>query len=216
MSDVPTLGTLLEAIKDSTMRSIRVCAPARIESYDATTQSCSVQPLIYDGELDEDGVRQVARLPVITNVPVMHLGGNGFQITVPVAVGDTVLILFTDRSLDRWLSRGGEVDPGTDQTHHMSDAIAIPGLRDFAHALSTAPTDRIRIGYGSAAAKIDITATEIQAGGTAALALKSDLDTFRTVFNAHIHSGVTTGPGSSAISTTLLSAPTGTSVLKGG
>lgn len=215
MSDVPTLGTLLEAMRDSTMRSIRVCAPARIESYDSATQSCSVQPLIYDGELDEDDIRQVVRLPVITNVPVMHVGGNGFQITVPVAVGDTVLILFTDRSLDRWLARGGEVDPGTDQTHHMSDAIAIPGLRDFAHALSTAPTDRIRIGYGSAAAKIDITATEILAGGSEPLVTRAEF-----LKHTHLTAGPTGTPVAPSIITpgqeALAATFPGTSVLKGG
>lgn len=38
------------------------------------------------------------------------------------------------------------VDPADDRRHAFSDAIAIPGLRDFAHALEDAPIDRATLG----------------------------------------------------------------------
>lgn len=219
MSEVPSLTEILDKRQDNTMRALRVCEPARIESYDDKTQKCSVQPLIYEGEINpQDGERVVSRPPVITDVPVMHLGGNGFQITVPIKAGDLVLIVYCDRSLDRWLVRGGEVDPADDRTHHTSDAIAIPGLRDFAHALATAPTDRIRIGASTGAAKIDITSTQIEAGGASALALLNDLDILKTAIASAAVSG---GDGGATFKTNigayLTSHPfAGTTVLKGG
>lgn len=210
MSDVPTLPTILERMQENIMRGLRVCGPARVESYDAATQSCSAQPLIHYGEINEDGERVVFRPAVVTNVPVMHAGGGGFQFTVPVAVGDTILLVYSDRSLDRLLVRGGEVDPADDRMHHDGDAIAFTGFRDFAHALATAPTDRIRIGYSTGAAKIDITATEVQAGGTAALALHSKLDALWTWVNAMPAGTLAAVPITPAV------LGSGTTVLKGG
>jgi hypothetical protein len=42
-----------------------------------------------------------------------------------------VALVFSDRSLDRWLNAGGVVDPGTYRMHDLSDAIAIPGLHPW-------------------------------------------------------------------------------------
>lgn len=52
--------------------------------------------------------------------------------TFPVKKGDTVMIVMADRSLDRWLSQGGEVTPDDRRQHDLSDAIAVPGLVPFA------------------------------------------------------------------------------------
>lgn len=217
MSEVPTLSGILSQLRENAMRSLRVCGPAKVTAYDASTQKCSVQPLIHEGVLDDDGERHVERLPVITNVPVIHFGGGGFQITVPVVVGDTVLVVYSDRSLDRWLVRGGEVDPDDDRAHDLSDAIAITGLRDFAHALASAPTDRIRIGNQAGDVKIDITSTEIQAGGSAALAKASDLTALKTAITNAV---IVPMDGGESFQTTLLAAltswPNPTTVLKGG
>lgn len=59
------------------------------------------------------------------------------------------------------------------------------------------------------------TVTIDDGGGAAALALKTDVDALRTVVNAHVHSGVTTGPGASGPLVTPAGPSVGTAVLKG-
>jgi hypothetical protein len=136
-----------------------------VESYDATTQKASVQPLIKRGYYDEKGgVRQAESLPIITGVPVLFPGGGGCRITWPIAVGDTVLLVFSEASLDKWVVTGGEVDPRDDRRHSLSDAVAIPGLRPFKNATAADGTNVV----------IEAPA-EIHAGGSSALALQAEL-----------------------------------------
>jgi len=71
--------------------------------------------------------------PVIQNVPVMFPRSGGASLTFPVNKGDGVLILFSERSLERWLSStGGEVEQGVNRRFDLSDAIAIAGLNSIA------------------------------------------------------------------------------------
>lgn len=134
MSSRPTVP---QAIVDAILArlvSVHVSIPGRVESYNASTRKASVKPLIKEAALDEAGNRVTTSLPVITDVPVVLPGSGGTRLKFDVGVGDTVLLVFADKSLDRWLVRGGEIDPADDRSHTLSDAIAIPGLQDFASA----------------------------------------------------------------------------------
>lgn len=64
---------------------------------------------------------------------------SGASLVLPVAKGDTGLLIFCDSSLDVWLARGGLVDPLDDRHHSLSDAVFIPGLRPFSSPI-TVPT----------------------------------------------------------------------------
>lgn len=211
----PTLAETMNRGAARQISRIRVALPARVETYDAATQQVSVQPLIQDGYTDESGERQAERLPVIPHVPVVFPGAGGFRVTFPIAVGDTVLVVFSSSSLDQWLALGGEVDPKDDRRHDLSDAIAIPGLRDFAHALSSAPTSTMSIGKDGGPT-IEIGA-DIQAGGSSELALNSDV---AAIVSAISGAAVAAGDGGATFKANIMSAltgiPVGTTVLKGG
>ncbi len=102
--------------------------PGTVQRYDAATQLADVKPQIKGTFEDEDGTVSQHSLPVITNVPVVFPGGGGFRVTFPVRAGDTVLLVFADRSLDAWLSEGHETGPDDMRRHALSDAVCIPGL----------------------------------------------------------------------------------------
>lgn len=208
MSDTqtPTLDTILNRAARRHLKNLRVALPARVESYDAATQKVSVQPLILDGYTD-DGERVTERLPVIPGVPVVFPGAGGFRITFPLAVGDTVLVVFTSSSIDRWLAVGGEVDPGDDRRHDINDAVAIPGLRDFAHALTGVSTTAMQLTASGGDATIEIDDTEIRAGGAERLALGQELLDLRNfVYNQFQatggHTHVVAGAATTSIATT--------------
>lgn len=54
--------------------------------------------------------------------------GTDYYVRVPVAVGDTGVALFCERSLDVWSQSGGVVDPLDGRIHDVSDPVFIPGL----------------------------------------------------------------------------------------
>lgn len=123
-----SMAELLSRAIDQALTDIRVCLPARVESYDHTTQRAEVTPLLR--RRYADGV--VEPMPVIAGVPVVWPRSGGASLTMPIKRGDGVMLIFSDRSLDSWLVQGGEVTPDDRRKHHLSDAIAIPGLYSFA------------------------------------------------------------------------------------
>lgn len=124
---------LLAAV-ERVMSELHVCLPGRVERYDFETQRAEVKPLLRrsyaDGETDD--------MPVIAGVPVVFPRSGGASLTMPVNRGDGVLLVFADRSIDRWLAQGGEVTPDDRRKHDISDCIAVPGLYAFSE---TSPQD---------------------------------------------------------------------------
>lgn len=191
MSVTYSLADVLDGFVERRLRNVNTAIPGRVESYDATTQKANVQPLIKQAYTDESGYRVAEDLPVIPGVPVVFPGSGAYTITFPVAKGDTVLLIFSQASLDKWRKSGGKVDPGDDSHHDLSDAIAIPGLRPFNAATKDVAPAAMVLG-----------ASEIRLGSKDALdpvVLKSELAALRTLFNSHTHITTATigtgGPG---------------------
>lgn len=186
----PNLATVIMAAQNARLRGVNIAMPASVISYDAPTQSCVLQPQVQENIIDETGARTTQRRPAIQGVPVMFPGSGPYSVTWPISPGDTVLMVCSSVSLDRWLALGGELDPIDDRRHHITDAVAIPGLRDFPHAISPAPpTNAMVINPGP---------NQLLLGGPSAsspVALKSDLDALKTYLDAHTHGGVTVGSG---------------------
>ena len=125
MSEItPTFSKVLQDAIEARVVDFRVAMPGVVVTYNVATQRASIQPSL-KSEL-EDGSTQT--LPIISNVPVLFPRTANAWITLPVKPGDRVVLLFADRSLDKW-SKSPEltVDPGETRKHDLSDAIAIPG-----------------------------------------------------------------------------------------
>lgn len=135
-----------------------VLEPCRVTEYDHTKQMASIQPLLkrtpnkkiddITGEL-VPGTPEL--LPIIQGVPVLwpriSVGTTGPQahIYMPMKPNTNVMVLFSDRSLDKWLSTGGEVDPQDTRAHALSDAVALPGLFPFNDPIPDVDPSDIRI-----------------------------------------------------------------------
>jgi len=74
-------------------------------------------------------------LPIFAKVPPIFLGGGGSSIKMPVAVGDYVLLMFTERCFDRWWSGSDFQSPLEMRKHDYSDGFALAGLQPLASAL---------------------------------------------------------------------------------
>ena len=123
----PTLADLLRLATARQLQDVHVSMPGRIESYDAPRQEASVQPLLKVALASGEE----ASLPVINHVPVLWPRGGGAILSFPLEIGDTVLLVFSERSLDEWLQQGGELAPQDPRSHDLSDAVALPGLYPF-------------------------------------------------------------------------------------
>lgn len=194
----PSLADVIRAFVREGAADLHVSIPAKVVRVDLAKGQLDAKPLVKDVF---EG--QAVSVPVITNVPIMWPGAGGFRLTFPLAVEDVVLLVFSDRSLDLWLEKGGEVDPGDPRRHALSDAIAIPGLRSFSSPWSGAAADGVTLGKD---------------GGTfqpAALGqdVRDELDDLRSKFASHTHpvpaAGlVSASPGSPVTGAAVASATT--------
>jgi hypothetical protein len=196
----PGLDDIVNDALDEALAEVYTALPGVIQSYDSAAQKASVAPSHRVAHTDEQGRRVVQALPVVTGVPVVFPGGGGFTVTFPISPGDTVLLVFPRASLDKWKAGAGgsgAVDPEFYSSHPLANAVAIPGLRSFASARSSVPTDHVRIGVDGAAAQ----------GAALGETLKDFLDDVMTYLAGHIHTGVTTGGGVSGPPATFPTAP---------
>lgn len=145
LSHSPQLAELLNHVKARWAADLRVAIPGRVEKYDAATQLVDVQPLVKD-RLELATSEETLQLPVITNVPLMFPGTKTWHMTFPVEAGDEVLLVFSDKSIDAWQDQGGISDPADARRHHLTDAVAIPGLKNNKNAISGVATGVIEIG----------------------------------------------------------------------
>lgn len=139
----PELESLFELMADVVMNRILTHLPGRIVSYDEDTQSCSVQPLIMYGHLDERGRRVVKPLPELHDAPVKFIGPKNGRITTPVKPGDLCTVMWCSASIATQKQVGGLVDPKTDHRHDVSDAYVLIGGHSFKNPPTSAPDDAV-------------------------------------------------------------------------
>lgn len=129
--ETPPLDQIIQSAIIAAMMKMRVHMPGKIVKKSGNNK-VDIQPLIQTRYTNGD----VVNLPVIQNVPVGMPQGQDYSIKLPIKVGDTGHILFSDRSLDIWkVGDGGITDPQDSRIHDMTDAVFIPGLVTFSEQI---------------------------------------------------------------------------------
>jgi len=143
----PTLTMLLTAAIQSRLLEFHVMLPATIESYDAATGTVNVKILLKKQQPLPDGTVDLKDFPPIEDVPVMWQRCGKAWITMPLAQGDTGMVIFADRSLSKWnqTDKGQVVDPQTLSMHNLDGAVFMPGLTPPKNALESPDTDNVVI-----------------------------------------------------------------------
>lgn len=129
------LADILKEFLNDQMRNIHTIKPSVVTNVNYSNNTVDVQPLTKTRY--EDEVQIV--LPVVQDVPLLVLSANtgGARITFPVKVGDTVVVLFSDRDIGDLLSTPGKVPRDSDslETHPLEGIMALP-------CFFTAPTSK--------------------------------------------------------------------------
>lgn len=199
----PTLSSLIREGVDAGLARVRTMRPGRVLSYDKGRNTCSVEALIPD--LVEDGDGQPVSVPVavLEDVPVATLRGRGFSLLFPLAPGDTVDLVFYDRSVERLLLTGEGGEPGDSRRHDLQDVKALPTFFTFDDVPPHASDEYASLGAegGTNPVRVYFKDTQLclgeeSPGFSVALAEKVNarLDALEAAFNAHVHPSAPTGP----------------------
>ena len=140
----PTLEEVLRLAIAEQLGEMHTAIPAVVESYDPAKQTITARPSLKRKYPDGSVVER----PLIPNVPVAFPRGGGASMTFPLKKGDSVLLVFSMRSLDVWKSKGGVVDPQDARKFHITDAVAIPGGYPESKPEPRASSSNLRIQIG--------------------------------------------------------------------
>lgn len=133
MESVSLEGVLRQYITNS-INGMFTAIPCRVLTVvDAGEQRVDVQPIIDRVKPDNT----VLEHPPILSVPLIYPGSRSSQFSFPVEVGDTVLCIFSQRSIDRFkLGSNSNHRPTDLRKYSRNDAMAIPGLFSFPSAVN--------------------------------------------------------------------------------
>lgn len=116
-------GGLNAAIRSFFLNEFEGMLPAKVVSYDDTTNRAVIQPLVMIGTTD-GGKLSRAKVP---GIPVYRFGGGGFFMRFPIKEGDLGWLKANDRDVSLIFQRGGGEDwPNTTRMHKFSDAMFFP------------------------------------------------------------------------------------------
>jgi hypothetical protein len=176
------------AAVDARVKDLHTSMPGIVKSFDATTQTATVQPAIQRLFLELGFVD----LPPCVDVPVQFPRGGGFVLTFPVAAGDECLLVFGERAIDFWWKNGGVQLPSEYRLHDLSDAFAVMGFSSQPRVVTAFATNaaELRSLDGATVVRVEsgqvtITAGTVNVGGAGGeLAAKGE--TLQTFVNALI------------------------------
>lgn len=159
----PTMGEVLDLLRSEIMMSLNCHAVGTVQSFNSTEQTV-VAKMNYQKTFVTTGLDNSeynVDYPIVSDCPVVIMGGGTATLTFPIAAGDQCLILFNDRDIDNWFAGSYTGGPATNRLHSFADCIAIVGLHSLANSLSGYDTTRavLRNGdtmVGVSASKIKI------------------------------------------------------------
>jgi len=122
------------------LSAVHTAMPCRVQSYDETTQTADLVPLVRHPVPQPSGRFVMEDLPVLPCVPVVFPRTGDHFIAFAIQPGDHVLTVFCEGAIGHWWAGDGDVtDPGDLGRHHLSHAVCFPGLFHRGGKLAHAP-----------------------------------------------------------------------------
>jgi hypothetical protein len=120
--------------------------PGIIQSYDSSTQTCTIQPSIKAQTEDiTTGVKAWVNLPVLVDCPVYFPAGGGFALTFPIVKGDEALVVFSSRCIDNWWASGQVQNQAILRMHDLSDGFVFVGFNSQPKVMPNISTTGVEI-----------------------------------------------------------------------
>ncbi len=177
----PGLADLLAEVRKEIFLNLNCHAIGTVEAFDDSEQTITATinytKTFY--QKDERGTFNPVSVnyPVLLNCPVFILSGGNAFVSMPIAKGDQVLLMFNDRDIDNWFSGATSGPVNSGRLHSISDAIALIGLFPLNKSISSYDLTRARLQNGDAYVGVSSTKIKIANGSTTLNTQLQDLST---------------------------------------
>ena len=129
------------------LSNIHTAIPGIITQYNAETCTALVQPAIQRKYTE---AQKAINLPVLSDAPVIFPRWGSAMIKPPVdQVTGPCLIIFSERSIDRFLIAGDVVDPRDARKFDLSDGFILPGVTTEKNPAPRGTDDSLELLYNS-------------------------------------------------------------------
>ena len=110
------------------LKNIYTCLPGVVEgdSYDKAARTVDVRGAL-NVMTSDTNPPSAHRREVVKGVPIVYPCAGPYRIQFPLAAGDPVLLLYSQRGLDHWKTDHGIHDPAV-RFFEEIDAICVPGF----------------------------------------------------------------------------------------
>ena len=141
----PDLCAVLDQLEDSIKASINCISLGTIKTFYSDSQTADIT-LNYKRVNLVDG--SFSNYSLLVKCPVVVISGGSGYMTMPIASGDTCVVMFCDREIDTWFTNGGVNAPQSARVHDLNDGIALVGVRNSLGPISTYGTS-VTLAYGT-------------------------------------------------------------------
>lgn len=147
-----------------------------------------------------DPVPVLKDYPPLIDVPVIVIGGGGFNMTFPIAKGDECILIFNDRSIDNWFQSGQVGAVSSPRAHSVSDAIALVGLQNLTRLITGYDASRASLRNKANTVRMGVGASKLhfQNSGTSLLATLTQLRLTLTTMTTALQTLTTAMSGANA------------------
>jgi hypothetical protein len=139
---MPTVPTLAAVITDGVrahLNELMTATVGKVTAYNPLFDTVDVLPMILR-PFSQDGETVHEELPILPDIPIVWPRAGGYILHMPIAQGDTVLLVFSHDCTDGWRETGAQSAPGDLRRHSLSNAVAVPGVFPQTAPLSADPT----------------------------------------------------------------------------
>jgi hypothetical protein len=138
-NSTPSDDEFFKKLVESRLANVNTCMTGKIVEYNAVTKKATVRPTI-KRKMDDGAVLD---WPDAQGVPVVWQSAPSVQaiISLPLKVNDPGVLLFSQRSMDTYLTTGEIAVPPNPKKFSFSDALFLPGLQTFVGGVPAHPDD---------------------------------------------------------------------------
>lgn len=147
----------VRAMVNGFLSEVWTALPGIVQSFDATKMTVVVQPTIQAYVRNSDGTQSWTQIKNFVDVPVVFPCAGGFALTLPIAAGDEVLVIFASRCIDQWWQSGDSSIQAVLRMHDIGDGFAIPGPQSVPRVLSSVSTQNAQLRTRDGSCYIEIT-----------------------------------------------------------
>lgn len=136
---------MLRVAIDGLLSQVWTSLPGYIVSYDASSNTATVQLGVQGQVSGPDQTPKSVNYPLLSGVPVIFPRGGGATLTFPIAAGDECWVSFACRAIGGWKQSGGIQPPNDSRRHDLSDAVCHIGPMSQSKKISGISTSTVQL-----------------------------------------------------------------------